>query len=241
MLTLVFALSACDPKPAASPPEAVATAPTTAAPAPAPAQAGAISGVVQESLAAGPYTYTRLKTADGTDVWAAATGTAPEMGSTVTVSTALPMSNFHSDTLERDFALVYFVESLGGAAAAPVATRPTLPTGHPVKAAGAPAGQRQVGDIWSERATLAGRQVTLTGDVVKFTSGVMGRNWLHVRDGSGGEGTNDLTVTSTDVVAIGDRVEATGTVSVDQDYGSGYSYPVILTESRLSVVGRAAP
>jgi hypothetical protein len=44
---------------------------------------------------------------------------------------------------------------------------------------------------------LAGQNVTVRGKVVKTNVGVMGQNWIHVRDGSGAEGTNDLTVTTT--------------------------------------------
>ena len=75
---------------------------------------------------------------------------------------------------------------------------------------------------------LAGKPVTFRGKVVKTNPDIMGKNWLHVRDGSGEEGTNDLTITTADTVAVGDVVTAKGKVYVDKDFGAGYAYPVIV-------------
>jgi hypothetical protein len=63
----------------------------------------------------------------------------------------------------------------------------------------------------------------------------MGKNWLHVRDGSGSKAAkdNDLTVTTDVVAKVGDVVTVTGTVSVDKDFGAGYAYPVIVENAKL--------
>jgi hypothetical protein len=63
----------------------------------------------------------------------------------------------------------------------------------------------------------------------------MGKNWVHLRDGSGTAGKdNDITVTTGDRVAVGDVVTAKGTVRVDKDFGAGYAYPVIVEDAKLS-------
>ncbi|MFZ5482085.1 MAG: TOBE domain-containing protein [Myxococcota bacterium] len=261
MIALLVTLAACDPAASAAAPPA----PATPAAAPAPA-AGTLVGTVEETVAAGSYTYTRIRTPDGAEAWAAAPGAAPAVGSTVSVSTALPMANFHSETLKRDFPTVYFVEALGPVAAAAAATDGAPPAWHPklegdeecgpVTAEGATAaaaldaqpvlaattpkgpalGDRTVAQVWAERAAIGGREVTVKGRVTKFTGGVMGSNWLHVTDGTGAEGTDDLTVTSADTAAVGDEVELTGVVGVDRDFGYGYRYPVIVTDARVKVV-----
>ncbi|MEK7705829.1 MAG: nucleotide-binding protein [Myxococcota bacterium] len=102
------------------------------------------------------------------------------------------------------------------------------------KAEGADA--RTVEQIHLERQKLAGKPVVLRAKVVKATAGVMGRNWLHVRDGSGdaAKRTNDLTVTSADNAAVGDVVLVHGTVQIDRDFGAGYSYPVIVEDAKLT-------
>lgn len=218
------------------------------------AAAGGLPGTVEEVLAAGTYAYVRVKTADG-DVWAAVPAGDYAIGGKVVVPTNMPMKGFHSEQLNRDFELVYFGESLGGAAPAKAGA---LPSGHPSVDEGATAealatqaaGQPTQGAATSaatpapgsgEKATVAavfagskglsGKTVTLKGEVVKFTGGVMGKNWVHLKDGTGAAGTDDLTITTQSTAAIGDKVQVTGIVATNQEFGYGYSYPVMLTDA----------
>ena len=96
--------------------------------------------------------------------------------------------------------------------------------------------QKTIGELYKEKAELAGKQVTLRGTVVKVNNQIMNRNFLHLQDGSGdaAEGTNDITVTSNDTAAKGDTVTVTGTVAVDLDFGSGYSYPMLVEKAKIS-------
>ena len=73
------------------------------------------------------------------------------------------------------------------------------------------------------------------GKVVKFLPQIMGKNWLHLQDGSGSEGSNDLTVTTATTVNVGDVVLVSGVVSVDRDFGFGYEYDVILEDAEVTV------
>jgi hypothetical protein len=63
----------------------------------------------------------------------------------------------------------------------------------------------------------------------------MGRNWLHIQDGTGKAegGDNDLTVTTDAMVKKGDIVTVTGTVGVDKDFTAGYQYPVIIEGAKV--------
>jgi hypothetical protein len=63
----------------------------------------------------------------------------------------------------------------------------------------------------------------------------MGKNWVHLQDGSGSEGTNDLTVTTDAMVKVGDLVLVNGMVAIDRDFGHGYSYTVILEDAEVTV------
>ena len=58
-------------------------------------------------------------------------------------------------------------------------------------------------------------------------------NWLHLRDGSGAEGENDLTVTTKEDVKPGDVVTLSGTINTNKDFGAGYSYEVIMQEATV--------
>ena len=63
----------------------------------------------------------------------------------------------------------------------------------------------------------------------------MSRNWIHLRDGSGSEGSNDLTVTTADTAKVGDLVVIRGRVKTDQDFGHGYSYDLMVEEAKVDI------
>jgi hypothetical protein len=90
-------------------------------------------------------------------------------------------------------------------------------------------------EVWASKAALKDRNVVVRGKVVKFLPSIMGKNWLHVRDGSGthAKGDDDICVISDDTTAVGSVVTLTGTVRVDKDFGAGYSYPVIIDGAKL--------
>jgi hypothetical protein len=71
--------------------------------------------------------------------------------------------------------------------------------------------------------------------VVKFNAGIMGRNWIHIQDGSGAEGSNDLTVTTDDTAQLGDLVVIKGTLKTNQDFGHGYSYDILVEQAKVNV------
>ncbi len=82
---------------------------------------------------------------------------------------------------------------------------------------------------------LTGSTVTVRGRVVKFNGGILGRNWIHLQDGTGDatQGTHDLTVTTDAKAAVGDVVTITGMLVVDQDFGAGYAYAVLLESASV--------
>jgi len=90
-----------------------------------------------------------------------------------------------------------------------------------------------IADVWSNRVDLAGSQVMLSGRIVKYNAGILGRNWFHIQDGSGelADGTNDITVTTTADLAVGDVVNVTGAVAIDKDFGAGYTYTVMIEDA----------
>lgn len=227
---------------------------TAAAGAPAQAPAGQIQGKVLERIDAPPYSYLKLKTAQG-EAWAAVEKTEVANGADVTVKGATPMQNFESKTLNRKFDVVYF-GTLGGGDAAPapemMGQGQTPPVNMAAQHAAAAAGPADVGDVkvekatgadartvaevYAQRAALKEKPVTIRGKVVKFNADIMGKNWLHLRDGSGkaDDKDNDITVTTGDTVSVGEVVVVKGKVQVEKDFGAGYKYPVIVEDAKLS-------
>ena len=97
-------------------------------------------------------------------------------------------------------------------------------------------GGKTVAEVYAEKDGLADATVVVRGKVVKTNAEIMGKNWLHVRDGSGEEGTNDLTVTTAGALPnVGDTVVVTGKVSLNKDFGMGYQYPVIIEDGEVTV------
>jgi hypothetical protein len=84
------------------------------------------------------------------------------------------------------------------------------------------------------KATLAGKTVSAQGKVVKVNNGIMGRNFLHLQDGTGDAANNDLTITSKQTAKVGDQVTISGVVALNKDFGSGYSYPLLIEDASIT-------
>jgi hypothetical protein len=97
--------------------------------------------------------------------------------------------------------------------------------------------QKTVAALYQEKANLSGHHVQLRGKIVKVNNAIMNRNFLHLRDGTGKEGSNDLTITSQDTAEVGDEVVVSGTITVDKDFGAGYTYPILLEQASVSKIG----
>ena len=209
--------------------------------------AGGVTGTALETMKADRYTYVQVDTGSE-KIWAATPEFLGKVGDTVVVPKGLAMQNFHSKTLERDFEVVYFVGAItvvGDDQGPSQMARSSFM--HPPKSDKGSKPQtevsgikrakdgKKVAEIFAGSKDLAGEQVTVRGKVVKFLPQIMGKNWLHLQDGSGSEGTNDLTVTTTTTVNVGDVVLVSGVVSIDRDFGYGYEYEVIIEDARVTV------
>ncbi|HCY61345.1 MAG TPA: hypothetical protein DHV59_00585 [Oxalobacteraceae bacterium] len=101
-------------------------------------------------------------------------------------------------------------------------------------ASAAPADLKTVAAIHKNKATLAGQKISAQGKVVKVNNGIMGRNFVHVQDGTGDANSNNLIVTSKQTANVGDQVTISGLVTVNRDFGSGYNYPLLIEEASIT-------
>lgn len=103
-------------------------------------------------------------------------------------------------------------------------------------ASAADAKVQTVAALNQNKATLAGKTISAQGKVVKVNNGIMGRNFVHVQDGTGdaAAATNNLIVTSKQTAAVGDQVMVSGVVVVNRDFGAGYSYPLLIEEASIT-------
>jgi membrane protein implicated in regulation of membrane protease activity len=218
---------------------------------------GQLQGQVQEVIDGGAYTYLRIRTKSSGDVWAATLPTKLQKGASVVIADAMLMTDFHSKALNRTFAEIVFGTARAAGATIPPATKaaapaakaatpaqtqpsphgsgakePAVAIGRIDKATGAEG--RTVVEVNQQSKQLAGKNVQVRGKVVKVSTNIMGRNWVHLRDGTGAaDGSNDLLVTTTQTPKVGDVVLARGVVRVNADFGSGYSYPVLVEKATL--------
>lgn len=134
------------------------------------------------------------------------------------------------------------------AAATPDKAQQQLPPGHPpmggaakptapvdLKGIKKAPGGMTVQEIIANAKGLNGKKVTVRGRVTKVLNDIMGKNWVHLGDGSGADGKADLTITTKSTVKVGDLVLATGTIAANKDFGSGYKYDVIMEDASFKV------
>jgi hypothetical protein len=232
------------PTPAATTPPA---SPGVAAPAAGEPGQDSVSGTVVETMSSGGYTYAKLDEG-GKQVWVAGPETPLAVGAKIGKVSGMLMAGFRSTTLNRTFDQIYFVSSFDVAGGAPAnphgagVAGGAMPNPHGAgPAAGTEAaekiepaaGGKTVADIFASKDALAGKPVVVHGKVVKVNNGILGRNWVHLQDGTGAAGTNDLMVTTSATVARGDVVVVRGTVVTNKDFGAGYSYAVLVEDATI--------
>ena len=206
-----------------------------------------VRGQVLEVKDVAPYTYLRLETKKG-ELWAAVSKSPVTVGSQVTIENPMLMENFESKALGRKFDRIVFGTLAGSAPSGTMpgqaaaksvshanpAKTPDVAPGSIAKAAGADG--RTVAEVYAESAKLKGRTVAVRGKVVKFASNIVGKNWLHLKDGTGkpSDGTNDLVVTTKESAKAGEIVTVKGVLKTDVDIGMGVTYRVLVEEATLA-------
>ena len=90
-----------------------------------------------------------------------------------------------------------------------------------------------VGELFAKAVNLNDQKVTVKGRVVKISPNIMGKNWLHIQDGTGDPATNthDLVVTSSAIVEKGTIISLEGVLAAGKDFGFGYKYDVLIEDA----------
>ena len=199
-----------------------------------------IYGKVTETIDAPGYTYAEVDTGKE-KVWAAGPKTPLKVGDMVAFSTKMPMENFHSSSMDRDFPLIYFIDSFIApqSSAKPmetVAATTTNPhtqgsTTLPIEGITKIEGGHSILEVYADKENLKGKTLHLRAKVTKFNPNIMGKNWAHIRDSST---LDDLTITTSDTMNIGDVVVIEGVLELNKDFGYGYTYPVILENTKVT-------
>jgi len=195
--------------------------------------------VAEEIIQTSRYTYVRVS-ADNRDYWIAINKTDVKEGETYYWSVGSEMKEFTSKELKRTFRSIFFVQdftdqpitvtsqmpapTMGGQQAAIEHKGISIPRAE---------GGITIAELYSKRSSYAGKTIKIRGEVVKFSGGIMKKNWVHIQDGTKDDDKFDLAITTQDSVKVGDVVLFEGLVTVDKDFGAGYFYDVIIEDAVL--------
>lgn len=225
-LALIIVLAACSKKEEQTQPQVSS---------PAQPKAEVHQVVAQEVLQVNSYTYIRVKEGDK-EYWVAGPTMDVKKGETLYFEKSMEMKNFESKELKRTFDSLFFVDNISKippATAEGIMATPQKPTLEKMNVSVSPAaGGITISQLFSNVNSYANKTVLMKGKVVKVNNGIMGKNWAHIQDGTSSGGDFDLTVTTNDVVTVGDVLTFEGKISLNKDFGYGYTYKVLLEDAK---------
>lgn len=212
----------------------------------------AISGKAVQTIKSGGYAYVLIKQKNGKKIWVAIPEMNVTVGQQVSFEPGMEMTNFPSTTLKKTFDKIVFSngpvadkKGKGDKSAVPEQKGTRGSAGAVVavaeekvkvkKATGSNA--YTIAEIFKNKTKLHKKKVAVNGKVVKVSSGIMNRNWIHIQDGTGSHQTsdNDLVVTAEAIPSVGDIVTVKGTMFKDKDFGSNYKYQVIVENAEIVI------
>lgn len=195
--------------------------------------------VVEEVLQTTSYTYLLANEKDSLQ-WLAIPKMEATVGDVYFHIGGMEMRDFKSSELDRIFESVLFMSGVqsadvinadgkdAGKATEAVTSMPDVKDLNitPVE------GGITIAELFEHKEKYAGKKVKIQGQVVKYRAHIMGKNWIHLQDGTDFSGDNDLTITSTVEVMVGDIVTIEGVITLDKNFGSGYFYKLIMEEGK---------
>ena len=145
------------------------------------------------------------------------------------------MENFPSPTLNKTFKKIFFasvVKMKDGGDSTKAATHTTKTAPKKITKIAPPKGGQTVAECLSHEKDWADKEVLVKGKVTKFNEAIMGKNWLHINDGSDEKG-RDLVVTSKDKAQVGTIITIKGKIQYNKDIGSGYFFQAIVEDAQI--------
>lgn len=194
--------------------------------------------VALEALPTSKYVYVRVKEGEE-EFWVAAMKQEVAIGRSYFYRGGLLKTDFHSTEYKRTFDKVYLISQLvpsdhggsGGGMGMPSASSPGTPAMGGASTPVDGAEPVKIAALVADPKKFAGKAVRLTGKVDKVNPNIMGRNWIHLKDGS--KDNYDLVITCALPLPEGKTVTMVGTVALDKDFGSGYKYDILVEGGTL--------
>ncbi len=205
------------------------------------------SGKLLNMFKSGGYTYLEYESA-GKKFWAASKTVVANIGDLIEFRKPLTMKDFYSKTLKRKFDQIYFaglVRVVGEKDQLSMKSMQNM-MGHKKIGSAKNPGDIKPGSVkkaddgvtiaecFEKNKELEGTEVLIRAIVVKISMKIKGLNWVHIRDGSGENGSNDITFTTKEVLTPGDLIVVKGKLIMNKDIGSGYVFPVFMEDPEIT-------
>lgn len=192
--------------------------------------------LAKEILQTDRYTYVKAQEGDRL-YWVATSKMDAQPGKMYLYRGGLLKTNFESQEFDRVFDTIYLVSHIIDASEHPGGTMQgatmsqtsgSTPTANPIQME-TPKDAVSLKDLFANKKKYEGQEITVAGECVKVNNGIMGRNWVHLQDGSKIDGkVIDLTVTTHMSIPLGSKVSLQGKVVLNKDFGAGYRYDLIV-------------
>lgn len=195
--------------------------------------AGMHSVQVVEVIQTNSYTYLQVLE-NNEKIWIAVAAREAKPGDVLYYTDALEMRDFSSKELNRTFALIYFVQDPSdspdvGKAIFPAGKKSTERiTGIEIEHI---EGGINLSTLFDNKNDFRNKSVKIRGIVVKVNKNIMGKNWVHIQDGTGSDDLYDLTITTMDNIEVGNIATFEGKIALEKDFGAGYAYDIIMEEA----------
>lgn len=92
-----------------------------------------------------------------------------------------------------------------------------------------------IAKLLSDKQSYSGKVIKVKGKVTKFNPEIMGKNWVHIQDGSEFGGEFDLTITTALKASVGETLTFEGKIALDKDFGYGYFYKVLMEDAKTAL------
>lgn len=194
---------------------------------------------VKEVIHTKTYTYLKVDE-DDSEKWLAISRRETQEGETLYWTEALEMKNFESKELDRTFETVYFIQNISSQ------PTPIMPEGHAQNLQGrkpkieketvsieSAKGGVTIAELFTNPKNYSEKSIVVKGKVTKFNKEIMNKNWAHIQDGTSQGENFDLTITTSETVNPGDVVTFKGKITLDKDFGYGYSYKILMEDAEI--------
>jgi hypothetical protein len=89
-----------------------------------------------------------------------------------------------------------------------------------------------IAKLLTDKNLYSGKKIRVKGQVTKYNPEIMGKNWIHIQDGTSFQDGFDLTITTDEKVSVGDVITFQGKIILNKDFGYGYTYVVLMEDGK---------